>query len=452
MELTLYEILKKMNRLLFLILFSVVFSPIYSQRTFYSRAGDYTWIHQTSLFGDISYDANTISKDSFIIKGQFYRKFSYFYIRESGLKLYVLEDSTQDEYLSMDFGMQVGDTLTVNYKSQIEKLVLRELVKIKIGDDSLILQKFDVITGFAVTKIDFIQSIGSIRTYPLHWMNHFDVYDLGASLECVLHNDISIFGSKCLDMSLLSLDKKWYIWESKNNGDTKSSTVLNLRLDRDTVINQKTYHSMNSQDIYIRYDTSDFKYYILVDYNKEDMLYNSRAMIGDTLSKHRWGGQGIVRDIQYKFIGDIYRKVYFTDYDTFISGIGYIKNVMWYSKSHAFPEQDEGNVCYMTNARSYTYHFPDYYQLQSCDDFSSINNHDHTKIECYPYADNLIIKSTIPFRNSILKIYDLTGRLHYQEQIPNFTQKEIDISLFKNSLYLVEIENENFVIKSKFNH
>lgn len=360
------------------------------QKTFASRVGNYQWVYSKTIWAEIagrySYSFDTMP---FQFNGKEYFSFGEPNIKvaDSGTKVYGLKGT--NEYLLMDYSLNIGDTLRTIIGSNTFQLQFRKKSKIKIEGDSLwSIELKSVAYPTNVPPLVWIESIGCPNGYhPLNWPSIMGMSDIGYQLNCVLHADTSILkqiGKNCaLENALINPNKKWYTWASNDNGDLKFSVPYYFT-SRDTLINGKKYQTMNQPMRFVRYDTIAGKYYILSNkLGEEIMVYNAKAKVGDTMFSTSISADTVTK-ISYGWLQNEYRKIYTTTKDVFLSGIGSQNRVMWDQHLVTFPEYQAGNICYGEFA-SIKYHFPYYFQnKEQCDITSSIYNASKKTLSFFP--------------------------------------------------------------------
>lgn len=441
-------------RFIYIAFLSFLFSSsLWSQKTFGSRALDYSWIYTKFVWTDISgrytgYIDTTVKT----FNGKSYRSFIgdllNFQIADSSSRIYGLKGT--QEYLLMDYNLQVGDTLRTSYGSRNFLLQVKEKFKVKIEGDSLWSFKLkSVAYPINVPSFTWIESIGCLDWYhPMNWPSIMGFSDIYYSLHCILNNDTSIlkqFRKNCaLDNTLINLNKKWYTWVSGDNGDNKTSQVYQFT-NNDTIIAGRTYKTMNVQNRFVRYDALSGKYYIVSNkLGEEMMVFNDKAQIGDTIySTMSWTDK--VSHITYQWLQDEYRKVYTTNKDKYISGIGWENRVMWDNHLITFPEYQAGNICYGEFA-SIKYHYPFYYQnREQCEITSSIQNANQEAFHIFPNpVKNLLNISSADKKE--FRISNSYGALVLEGEC----EGTIDVAGLMSGIYFLNIQTRDNALYTKF--
>jgi hypothetical protein len=438
-------------RFIYIAFISFLFSSsLWSQKTFASRALDYSWIYSYSSWGNIV-SKNIFQIDTSILhfNGKKYYTLDQFKVADSGTKVFCLVSST--EVLVMDYAYKEADTILMNRGSKIFKMKVLTKRKVEVENDSLwyiVLKPLDYPYGFS--NIEWIESIGCISHgyHPINWLSNLGVYDVGYRLHCVTNNDTSIlrqFGKNCaLDNTLINPNKKWYTWVSGDNGDNKTSQVYQFT-NNDTIIAGRTYKIMNVQNRFVRYDGLSGKYYIVSNkLGEEMMVFNDKAKIGDTIySTMSWTDK--VTHITYQWLQDEYRKVYTTNKDKYISGIGWENRVMWDNHLITFPEYQAGNICYGEFA-SIKYHYPFYYQnREQCEITSSIQNANQEALHIFPNpVKNLLNISSADKKE--FRILNSYGALVLEGEC----EGTIDVAGLMRGIYFLNIHTRDKALYTKF--
>lgn len=352
----------------------------------------------------------------------------------------------------MNLSLNIGDTFITQGNAAVGKSILINKSKIKIGQDSLLKLEFDFFNSNWQNLV-WIESIGNISGfYPIDWTKILGFQDIAYRTNCLVKNDtnlLSEFGLSCFQNDLLNPNKKWKVWESNDNGDRKEKIEL-FNTGKDTLILGKRYYYMNRANTYARYDSLQKKYYCLNLWgNKEFIIFDENAQVGDTISNYQTMPISIVRSTGFKFYDNIYRKIYVTDYDTYVSGIGTIKKVFWENDIRYIPEFSNGNICFIEN-KEVKYHYSFYYQNKnSCDIISGINNNQYDKITIEIQNSKLYL-SQIPISqfDSEIKIYNLQGQQVFQSKLKKEREQSFDLNLIKG-IYILRIELNDYIISKK---
>jgi len=425
-----------MKLYLFILLFLVQSSLCYCQKTFSSRAGyGYRWVYQrinNGIINESFYDSVTKLNDSTfkVYNGQ---------LVESNGKVY------SNSKMIYNFNLLVGDTFKVNIAGNETPFLVLNKSKVFLDGDSLIRIELKDLKN-KVTNIVWVESIGSIQyTRPFDWTIDYNVSDLSYHLNCVLKNDMSILlplGKDCFACDFFNSSKVWKTWASNNNGDNKFSVVYFYQ-NQDTTIGGKVYKKMGNR-VYARYDSVNRRYYIFGD-NRDYLLFNELANVGDTISESKYGTVDIVNSYSIQHLYSQYLKVYKTQNDSFITGIGSIQKVMWHNGFVTFPEFQNGNLCFMfENAVAYNY--PDYYRYKlNCDVTNSVQSIHRERIQIYPIpANNLLYLSEA--KNYPYSIYDIAGK----EMKNGRAIHPIDISDLEKGIYFLKLVIDDQELNYKF--
>lgn len=425
----------------FVYIFFIAFlwsKSLWGQRTFGSRANDYIWVYNSwsNSHMDTRYTSR-IDSNQFVFNGKNYYTFENIKLADSGLKVFGYNGS--QEFLLMDYSLEIGDTLHSTYGSANFALNLINKQKVKIENDSL--WQFELKSIFHANNIPtfvWVESIGCIHFYhPITWFTTMNSLDLSYTLHCITHNDTSIlkpFGKNCaFENSLIHLGKKWHTWASNHNGDLKFSVPYYFT-NRDTTLFGKNYQTMNQPNNFVRYDTSKEKYYMLSNKNGEEiMLFNESAKIGDTIYSV-FGSYDTVEKIEYMWIENQYHKIYVTPKDRFISGIGWEHRVMWDKHVIVFPEYQSGNICFEDN-RAILYHYPFYYQNKnSCVVTSPIQTALNVNLKVYPnpFMDRIFLNTD---ETLLYEMYTIDGQHIGKGECRN----SINMSSLSSGYYLLRL-------------
>lgn len=375
-----------------------------------------------------------MSVDSFLIKGRYYRQFEDFFLRDSNNKLYILKDTSGIESLIFDFTVTLGDILKFPHFSDTARFEVISKSKIFLENDSLIRMELKAIPPNNYPNPIWIESIGNVGAgyHPIDWLRYYRVSDIGIGSFYFLKEE-PIYGECLKKDKLIDVNKKWYTWASNDNGDRKFSVIYQF-LNIDTIISGKIYRKMNQPYTFVRYDSNEQRYYILSNkIGEEIMVFNHRARVGDTIFNTKYYVDTVVKT-SYGWVENVYRKIYTTSTDTYLSGIGSVGKVMWDKHLISFPEYQAGNLCY-SEFNTMLYHYKDFYILNSCEVNSSISEGQYQKISVYPNpsVDFIYIDDESPKSYSI---YNLLGK----EILRGNFRAKIDIQSLEKGFYKLVIE------------
>lgn len=256
-------------------------------------------------------------------------------------------------------------------------------------------------------------------------------------------------------------DIKEESWDIVASSDIKCIRRKRIQVNGDSIINNKTYkklnyayfaetngpctlqtpYSINESDFkpinytFLREDISKKILYILpeINYNnnfKEFILCDFNLKVGDTLKNYYWNDENLEYTITISAINinENNKKVFHTSSGhTYTEGIG--RND---SNSTPYNVISEGLIesvfCFGNN------------QNQNSCAVLSINKYYLSTLKIFPnpVEDILKIKNT---ENISLKIFSLTGSL--LKSATSETNIEIDISSFKNGIYILKIYNSS---------
>ncbi len=434
-----------------LLFFSFTFcSSAQSQKSFSSRALDYSWVYKSFIWAQVSNRySSKLDTPVTNFNGKDYYSFENFKIADSGTKVFALMGAK--EYLLMDYSLNIGDTLISYFATNPYKLRVIAKSKVKIEIDSLWRMELkSVVQPTNVPALIWIESIGCLNAFhPINWPRMFSAADLGYNLDCVIHSDTSIlriFGKNCaIDNSLTNSKKIWHTWASNNNGDLKFSVPYYFT-NRDTTLFGKKYQIMNQMNRFVRYDSLAGKYFILSNYNngQELLVYSDKVKIGDTMA-FQGTNPDTVAKMEYKWIEDEYRKVITTGRDIYLSGIGSVNRVMWNNHLAFFPEFASGNICF-EESNTIRYHYPFFFQnKEQCEITSSIQNASINTISFFPNP----VQTNLNFNTSDKKEFKIRNSLGVLV-LDGECEEKIDLSTLPKGVFFIELQSKNQTIHFKF--
>ena len=432
-----------------------------SQRTFTSRHSDYRWVYQY-----LNYDipekniVDTISRDSVVVDGKEYRKFSYFLVRDNGYQTYVRRNAspTSKEYMVFDFSKNLGDTFNMVLENRTVKLTVLDKRKQYLETDSLILMKVEILDTLFNRKMYWLESVGcitgeNVRLNPINWPATYGFDDIGFEMICYLNKSneslLDFFGISCFDHNILNPSRSWYTWASTQNGDNKIAVKYNVDYTRDTTVNGLQYFWMSYNKVFARYDGGTKSFFMLSTPN-EILLFKTDAVVNDTMFHIPGTRAEVVSSITNEFIGKSYRRAYKTDRDVFYSGMGPL-NFSFFDPNQriTIPEYQSGNVCFEEKYKV-VYNYKDYSFLRSCNQFSSISSEQPINFIAYQSGKYLVIDTDKVIKsNTQVIIYDLWGKTILKQRMLNMKSQMIDISILNSGLFIVNIQNDLSLFSTK---
>lgn len=432
-----------------------------SQITFTSRHSNYRWVYQY-----LNYDipdkniVDTISRDSVVVDGKEYRKFSNFLVRDNGYQTYVRRNASpaSKEYMVFDFSKNLGDTFNMVLENRTVKLTVLDKRKQYVETDSLILMKVEILDTLFNRKMYWLESVGcitgeNVNLNPINWPATYGFDDIGFKMICYLNKTdeslLGFFGISCFDHNLLNPSRSWYTWASTQNGDNKTPVKYNVDYTRDTTVNGLQYFWMSYNKVFARYDGSTKSFFMLSSPD-EILLFKTDAVVNDTIFHIPGTRAEVVSSITNEFIGKSYRRAYKTDRDVFYSGMGPL-NFSFFDPNQriTIPEYQSGNVCFEDEYKV-VYNYKDYSFLKSCNQFSSISNAQPIHFSVYQSGKLLMVDSDKTMKpNSRILIYDLMGKVILDQTMSSQKSQIIDISCLSSGLYIIHVQNDFNLFSTK---
>jgi hypothetical protein len=430
-------------------------SSLWGQKTFASRAMDYHWMFTRFVWTDITGRyTGFIDTSEYRFNGKGYQTFKgeglNFQVADSGSKVFGLKGS--QEYLLMDYSLNRGDTLVCYFFTNPYKLRVTSKVKVKIENDSLWRMELKSFSNSSnVRSLIWLESIGCLNAFhPINWPMMFGAADIMYNLDCVIHSDTNVLksiGKNCvIANSLVDSKNIWHTWASNNNGDLKFSDQYYFT-GLDTIIHNKKYKMMNQPMRFVRYDSLEKKYFVLANYNngQELLVYSDKVKVGDTMAIIQGTVPDTVTKIEYKWIGEEYRKVITTGRDIYISGIGSVNRVMWNNHLATFPEFASGNICFEESS-TIRYHYPFFFQnKEQCEITSSIQNASINAISFFPNP----VQTNLNFNTSDRKEFKIGNSLGVLI-LEGECEDKIDLAALSKGIYFIEIQSKNQTSHFKF--
>lgn len=440
-----------MKRIYLFTAFIILLSPdsMLGQRSFLDSGK--LWKISYVYWGNVQ-SSNLISvypNDTQTINGKTYFKFQDIWIREENQKVFF--NKNNQDFILYDFSLNEGDTFTSysyhSLKPYLFRVDKKQKIKFQNGTDSIVYQEIVCLNNSKIPKTKIVEGIGAINSHPINAYMMYEVTDMGYLLSCFLYKEEKVleglpnYQSCCFDENILHPSNVWNIYESGDNGDTKSGSTISSAF-KDTTLNSKIYKILkfNTTNIFVRKDSNKYFQY-LSQWDSEFLIYKENAKVGDTIQFKDGFYPQVVDSIKLKMVDKNLLKYYYTKNDVIIGGIGNVNEVFFLKSKNRTPEYRSGNVCFSRNTCNIFFNqYPESSSFKNCQLGIGIIETD-SKFDIYPtYTADEVTISRTNFAPIAINIYDLLGNCILTKTTRNTTEK-LSLKNLPSGIYILEIGN-----------